>query len=559
MNTDAAILVTEDVNSVRLALVRMLSKIGFSEIYEAGTGKQALERLKNTRIDIVLLDVMMPEMDGHQVLKTMKADVNLRQIPVIMVTEVDNMASAVTCIKNGAEDYLTKSFNPVMLRARIFASLEKKRLQDIEKEYLKMYDSATGLPNQRYFLQRLTAQIHRSDRQPSLFAVLCVQIGTYKMIFESLGRKAANQYLENKAGQLKTLLPGDALLARTGEQTFSVLLFDLPSSAKGNTTAISVYEALSSPVNLADHEITGRVNVGLVYNNPPYKSVETMFRDSGLAASRAGLRGGFKIFDDTLHQEAMRRLALEPDLRRALNNHQFLVYYQPIVHIGNGNVAGYEALSRWIHPEKGMIMPDGFISMAEDTGLIIPLGNWILSEVCRQASKWEKKAGKTNDFTISVNVSAHQFADPNFLSMLQAAFEKTGASSRHICLELTETSLIENAARLTEILNELAHINVRTSIDDFGKGYCSLTYLNQFPFDTLKIDKSLIHGICDSPRNQAIVGSTIELAHRLGMNVIAEGLEERREAEILRDMGCEYGQGWYYSEPLSEEQAETLL
>ncbi|MFW5908305.1 MAG: putative bifunctional diguanylate cyclase/phosphodiesterase, partial [Desulfosalsimonas sp.] len=428
-----------------------------------------------------------------------------------------------------------------------------------EKEYLKMYDSATGLPNQRYFLQRLTEQIHRSERLPSLFAVLCVQMGKYNMIFESLGRRAANEYLETRAQQLRSILPDDALLARTGEQTLAVLLFDLPSAAKGNAAAIGIYETLCSSVNLAGHEITGRVNVGVVYNNPPYKSAEVMFRDSGLAASRAGLRGGFKIFDDTLHQEAMRRLELEPDLRRALNKSQFLIYYQPIVHMGNGDIAGYEALVRWMHPEKGMIMPDGFINIAEDTGLIIPLGNWVLYEVCRQAAQWGKKRNKKNNFTISVNVSAHQFADLNFLSVLQNALEKTGASSKNIKMELTETALIENAPRLAEILNELAQINVRTSLDDFGKGYCSLNYLNRFPFDTLKIDRSLIRGISAAPRNQAIVGSTIELAHRLGMSVVAEGLEELQEVETLQEMGCEYGQGWFYSEPLPEKQAGKLL
>ncbi|MFW6428383.1 MAG: EAL domain-containing protein [Desulfosalsimonas sp.] len=559
MNNDVAILVAEDVKSSRATMVKMLSKLGFSAVYEAETGRQALEILENTRIDLALLDVMMPEMDGHEVLKKMKADVNLRHIPVIMVTAVDDMDSAVTCIERGAEEYLTKPFNPVMLRARILASLEKKRLQDIEKEYLKMYDSATGLPNQKYFLQRLNEQIHRSDRHPSLFAVLCVQMGKYNMIFESLGRRAANEYLVKRAKQLRAILPDDALLARTGEQAFAVLLFDLSSAARGNAEAIRIHETLSSPVNLAGHDITGKVNVGVVYNNPPYKSAETMYRDSGLAASRAGLRGGFKIFDDTLHQEAMRRLALEPDLRRALHNHQFLIYYQPIVHMQNGSIAGYEALIRWIHPEKGIIMPDGFIPIAEDTGLIIPLGNWVLYEVCRQASEWEKQVGKNNHFTISVNVSAHQFADNNFLPMLQEALEKTGTNSRHISLELTETALIENTERLTEILNELSCINVRTSLDDFGKGYCSLNYLNRFPFDTLKIDRSLIRNIQMTPRNQAIVGSTIELAHRLGMNVIAEGLEKREEANTLHEMGCEYGQGWFYSEPLSEKQAGKFL
>ncbi|MCF8111290.1 MAG: EAL domain-containing protein [Desulfobacteraceae bacterium] len=559
MNNDVAILVAEDVKSTRATMVKMLSKIGASSVYEAGTGRQALEQLKKTKIDLVLLDVMMPEIDGHEVLKKMKADPDLRHIPVIMVTAVDDMDSAVTCIERGAEDYLTKPFNPVMLRARILASLEKKRLQDIEKEYLNTYDSATGLPNQRYFLQRLTEQIHRSDRKPSLFAVLCVQMAKYNMIFESLGRRAANEYLVKRAEQLRGILPDDALLARTGEQTFAVLLFDLPSAAKGNAAAIRIYETLSSPMNLAGHEITGRVNVGVVYNNPPYKSAEIMYRDSGLAASRAGLKGGFKIFDDTLHQEAMRRLALEPDLRRALNNHQFLIYYQPIVNIENKSVAGYEALVRWIHPEKGMIMPDGFIPIAEDTGLIIPLGNWVLHEVCRQVAEWKKQIKESNNFTISVNVSAHQFADPGFLPMLQGALEKTGASSRHISLELTETALIENTARLSEILNELSYINVRTSLDDFGKGYCSLNYLNQFPFDTLKIDRSLIRGIHMSTRNQAIVGSTIELAHRLGMKVIAEGLEKHEEVKTLHEMECEYGQGWFYSEPLPGKQAEKLL
>ncbi|MFW6080413.1 MAG: EAL domain-containing protein [Desulfosalsimonas sp.] len=559
MNNDVAILVAEDVKSTRGTMVKMLSKLGVTSVYEAGTGRQALEQLKKTKIDLVLLDVMMPEIDGHEVLKKMKADPNLRHIPVIMVTAVDDMDSAVTCIERGAEDYLTKPFNPVMLRARILASLEKKRLQDIEREYLNTYDSATGLPNQRYFLQRLTEQIHRSDRKPSLFAVLCVQMAKYNMIFESLGRRAANEYLVKRAEQLRGILPEDALLARTGEQTFAVLLFDLPSAAKGNAAAIRTYKNLSSPMNLAGHEITGRVNVGVVYNNPPYKSAEIMYRDSGLAASRAGIKGGFKIFDDTLHQEAMRRLALEPDLRRALNSHQFLIYYQPIVHIENKNVAGYEALIRWVHPEKGMIMPDGFIPIAEDTGLIIPLGNWVLHEVCRQAAEWKKQRKAGNNFTISINVSAHQFADPGFLPMLQGALEKTGASSRHINLELTETALIENTERLSEILNELSYINVRTSLDDFGKGYCSLNYLNRFPFDTLKIDRSLIRGIHMSPRNQAIVGSTIELAHRLGMKVIAEGLEKHEEVKTLHEMECEYGQGWFYSEPLPEKQAGKFL
>ncbi|MFO7930450.1 MAG: two-component system response regulator [Thermodesulfobacteriota bacterium] len=559
MNTDASILVVEDVSSTRFALVRMLMKLGFSLVHEAENGKQALELLRSSRVDLVLLDVMMPEIDGHEVLKIMKKDPDLRQIPVIIITSLDDTDSAVSCIEQGAEDYLTKPFNPVMLRARILASLEKKRLQDIEKEYLNLYDSLTGLANQRNFLRRLQEQINRSKRRPSLFAVISLHLGKYNMIFESLGRKAANDYLLKRSRQLENVLPEDAMLARTGEQNFAVLLCDLPSAARGNAYAIRIYETLSTPVNMSGHEIAGRVSIGVVYNQPPYSDAETMFRDAGLAASRAGLRGGFKIFDETLHQEAMRRLALEPDLRRALNNKEFQVHYQPIVSLKNGTLAGYEALIRWLHPEKGIIMPEDFISIAEDTGLIIPLGSWVLYEVCSQAAEWENIAGRSRSFTISVNVSAHQFADPGFLSVLQGALEKTGASTASINLELTETSLISNSEQLAEIMEELASIRVGTSLDDFGKGYCSLNYLNRFPFDTLKIDRSLIRRINRIPRNQAIVSSTIELAHRLSMNVVAEGLENIEEVEALQDMGCEYGQGWFFSRALTREKAEQML
>lgn len=559
MNIDASILVVDDVRSTRYALVRMLMKLGFSLVYEAENGRQALELLRGSRIDLVLLDVMMPEVDGHEVLKIMKEDPDLRQIPVIMITALDDTDSAVSCIEQGAEDYLTKPFNPVMLRARIFASLEKKRLQDIEKEYLNLYDSLTGLANQRNFLQRLQEQINRSNRRPSMFAVISLRLEKYNMIFESLGRKAAEDYLVKRSRQLGNILPEDAMLARTGEQNFAVLLFDLPSAARGNAHAISIYETLSTPVNLSGHEIAGRASVGVVYNQPPYNDAETMFRDAGLAASRAGLRGGFKIFDETLHQEAMRRLALEPDLRRALNNKEFQVYYQPIVLLKNRALAGYEALLRWLHPEKGIIMPEEFISIAEDTGLIIPLGSWVLNEVCSQAAKWENLTSRGCNFTISVNVSAHQFGDPGFLSVLQGALEKTGASNTRINLELTETSLIRNSEQLAEILDELARIRVGTSLDDFGKGYCSLNYLNRFPFDTLKIDRSLIRSINRNPRNQAIVSSTIDLAHRLSMNVVAEGLENIEEVEALRDMGCEYGQGWFFSRALTSKKAEQML
>lgn len=556
---DLTVLVAEDVRATRYVLVGMLKKQGFSKIYEAENGRQALERLKQSHIDLVLLDVMMPEVDGFEVLRAMKADRHLRLVPVIMVTANDDTDSAVRCIEMGAEDYLIKPFNPVMLRARIHASLEKKRLREIEKEYLRTYDSATGLPNQRYFIQRLTEQLHRDQRHPSLFAVLAVRTGKYHIIFETLGRRAADAYLLQRAEQLKGILPDDAVVARTGEQELGVLLFDLPSAARGDAAAVEITRLLTAPVYLEGHEFVGKISVGVAYNNPPYTSAETMLRDAGLAAARVGPQGGFKIFDDTIHREAMRRLEMEPALRQALSANQLTMRYQPIVSLKDGKIAGYEALIRWIHPEKGVIMPEQFIHVAEETGLIIPLGRWVLNEVCRQAACWQKGAGKGNHFTISVNVSAHQFMDPQFLSVLRSALEESGAKSEHINLELTETALIENPEHVAAVLAELRRLNVRTSLDDFGKGYCSLNYLHRFPFDTLKIDQSFIHRIDTNARNRAIVGSTVELAHRLGMQVVAEGVETSEEVETLRKLNCEYGQGWFYNAPLSRGRAGQLL
>lgn len=547
--SEEAILVAEDVPSSRHALVSMLKKQGFTKIYEAENGQQAIDILRSQGIDLVLLDIMMPEIDGLAVLKAMKADAGLRLVPVIMITAIDDMDSAVKCIEMGAEDYLIKPFNPVMLRARISASLEKKRLREIEKEYLRMYDSATGLPNRRYFVQRLTEQLHRSQRRPSLFAVLAVRIGKYPAIFETLGRKSGDRYILERAGQLKQILPDDAVIARTGEQTFGVILFDLSSPAEGNAAAKAISSTLACPVHLEGREFTGNIQVGVAYNDPPYSNAETMLRDAGLAAGQVDIRGGFKIFDDTIHQAAMRRLELEPALRRALENNQLIIHYQPIVSLQTGGIKGYEALVRWQHPEKGIIMPDEFIRLAEETGLIIPLGSWVIHEVCDQAARWQNDGSRDNHLTISVNVSAHQFTEPAFLSVIQSALQKSGVHSSCISLELTETALIENSQQVTEVLDELRRIRVRTSLDDFGTGYCSLNYLHRYPFDTLKIDQSFVRHIDSNCRNQAIVSSTIELAHRLGMQVVAEGIETESEVETLKQLNCEYGQGWFYGQP----------
>ncbi|MGM0452237.1 MAG: two-component system response regulator [Thermodesulfobacteriota bacterium] len=559
MIKDANILVVDDLTSSRYALVKLLEKQGFANVYEVENGKEALERLHKIPVDLVLLDFMMPEINGIDVLKIIKSDPLLAPIPVIMITVVDNTDETVRAIELGAEDYLPKPFNPVMLKARVKASLEKKRLRDIEKEYLRMYDLTTGLPNRRFFVDRLNEELQRSRSSHSLFAVFHIRLDTYDTIAESLDQKAAEDYILARAEQLSAILPANAEMARISDHVFAVLLFDLQSDANGNKTALRVYETLCRPMTLRGNDISSKIRVGVVYATGLYTEAEAMMRDASLAAGKVASSGGFKIFDDAMHKDALKRLRMEPELRRAMAENQFRLYYQPIVDLQSSAIVGYEALLRWLHPEKGMILPDEFIPLAEETRLIIPLGQWVVEEACRQAARWQKHNGGNNHrLPVSINISIHQLTDPDFIAHLQKGLAANATDGQNIHLEVTESGLIENPDQMETILNAVQQINVKTALDDFGKGYCSLSYLHRFPFDTLKIDKSFVHNLHRFPRNREIVNSTIDLAHRLGMAVVAEGIETGEEAGALREMNCEFGQGFLFNHPMPDNEAEKL-
>ena len=553
------VLVVDDIASNRHILVTHLKKQGISNVLQAENGREALEYLRTSPVDLVLLDVMMPEVDGFEVLEKMKKDENLRNIPVIMITALDDMKSAVKCIEFGAEDYLLKPFNAVLLRARVNACLEKKHLRDVEREYLRLYDFATGLPNRDLFLNQLADELRRWYRHRSLFGVLLIRLGRYQTILDSLGQGAGDAFLAAQGSRLKNQLPASALLARLGHNEFAVILNDLEHAADGNTWAQKIHQHLEKPLKIIDHEISGSVYIGLAFSPTGYNNPEHMLRDAGLAANQVEKRGGFQIFDQAMHKAAMKRLNLENDLRLALAGNQLLLYYQPIVSLGTQKIIGFEALIRWRHPQKGLVFPDEFISLAEETGFIVPMGTWVLEEACRQAAKWDLMPGDRRRLTIGVNVSAQQFTDKHFVNTVENALAKAQLEGSSLKLELTETALIDNPDQVQHVLSEVQKLNIKTALDDFGTGYCSLSYLHLFPFDTLKIDQSFVREIDMQQKNREIVHSTITLAHTLGMDVIAEGVETENEAQALAGMGCEYAQGLLYNAPLPVEDAEKLL
>ena len=559
MRHDAIILVADDLRNNRFFVVNHLKKRGFTQFFEAADGIEALACLENHKIDLVLLDVMMPEMDGREVLKTIKADKALRHIPVIMITALDDMDSTVECIETGAEDYILKPFNPVLLNARINASLEKKRLRDVEREYLRLYDAATGLPNKDLFIERLTEELERYRHHTSLFSVLVIRLERYRILMDSLGQVAGENYIRERAKLLAVFAPARSLVARLGRSEFALLIYDLNRPSEAISTARKLFEKLGETIVIEGHEITGKIQIGLTFSSTGYNTPQDFLRDAGLAANSASLETGYQIFDDVMHQAAMHRLILEPELKRAIDKQQLVLYYQPVINLKSRTISGFEALVRWEHPDKGLVSPDVFISLAEETGQILQIGKWVLEEACRQAAVWESADAASKDFSIGVNVSAQQFTKPEFLDIIERALNKARCRYSSIKLELTETAIIDNMQQVERVTEQLKGLEIKTALDDFGTGYCSLNYLHRFPFDTLKIDKAFIHNINSEARNGDIVQSTIMLAHKLGMEVVAEGVETRAEAEVLAGMNCDYGQGYFFSRPVPAEEATRLF
>lgn len=559
MIKDAKILVVDDIASNRHIVVTYLKKQGISNIFQAENGRKALEHIRSNPTDLLLLDVMMPEVDGFEVLEQMKKDQDLRDIPVIMITALNDMDSTVKCIKFGAEDYLLKPFNKVLLQARVFACLEKKHLRDVEREYLRMYDFDTGLPNRDSFLNRLAEELQRWRRHPSLFSVLLIRLGKYQTILDSLGPGAGNDFLVAQVNRLQNQLPANAILARLRQNEFGVIINDHDHIADGTTWAHKIHQNLEKPLTIMDHEISGSVQIGLAFSSTGYNKPEDILRDVGLAANQVGKKSGFQMSDQAMHKKALKRLELETELSLALAEQQLLLYYQPIISLTTEKIIGFEALTRWLHPTKGLMLPDEFIFLAEETGLIIPMGTWVLEEACRQAARWYSMLGNGYRMTIGVNVSAQQFIEKNFVDTVRNALAKVQLEGSRLKIELTETAIIDNPDQVKHTLGEVQKLNVKTALDDFGTGYCSLSYLHYYPFDTLKIDQIFIRDIDKRQKNREIVHSTITLAHKLGMDVIAEGIETEKEAQTLHNMGCEYGQGMLYNSPLPVEDAEKLL
>ena len=423
------------------------------------------------------------------------------------------------------------------------------------------HDVLSGLPNRALFLNRLAHSIARAQRRSTyLFAVLFLDLDRFKLVNDSLGHRTGDTLLVHIARRLEGCVrPGDTV-ARLGGDEFTILLDDLEDPADADLVAHRIQDALSHPFFVDRHEIVTSVSIGIALSTHGYLHPEDLIRDADTAMYRAKAEGKarHRVFDMEMHKDAVSRLKLEADLRRAVIRNEFEVHYQPIVNLGTGVVEGFEALVRWEHPDRGLVYPDEFIPVAEETGMINAIGWTVLRQACRQTVRWTRDFASQGPLRISVNLSARQFHQAELVRGVVSVLSESGLAPEALRLEITETALMEAASQSNVVLGALREHGIRVAIDDFGTGYSSLNYLHDFEIDGLKIDRSFI-GRIQPDIQPEIVQTILDLGRNLGMTVIAEGVETDLQLARLRELGCPYGQGYFFARPLDESAATRLL
>ena len=424
-----------------------------------------------------------------------------------------------------------------------------------------MHDSLTGLPNRALFLDRLWQCIERKDRERRLDAVLFMDLDSFKVINDSLGHRAGDELLVEVARRLESCLRARDTAARLGGDEFTVLLEGIDGPEDAVRVAQRIADELTVPFVLGEHEVVVTTSIGIALNAAASALPDDVMRDADVAMYEAKSEGKarFKVFNEEMYEKALRRLELENELRRAIEGGELRVHYQPKISLENGTIVGMEALARWEHPERGLIPPDEFIPLAEETDLIHPLGAWVLGEACGRAREWQDRYPHVGDLVMSVNISAKQFQQPELVADLTRILEQSGLAPHHLQLEITESVVTEDMDFTTRVMRELKELGVQLSIDDFGKGYSSLTSLKKFPLDDLKIDRSFVEDLGKSAQDAAIAKLVIDLAHVVGMQAVGEGVETTEQLRQLQNMGCDVVQGYYFYRPLTTDDATELL
>lgn len=575
------LLIVDDVADNRTMLKRFFDRRGY-DVMEAAGGRTALELIEQSPFDAVLLDVMMPEMDGFEVLRRIRAVHSPAELPVIMVTARVESADTVTALELGANDYISKPIEFRVVAARVqsqLARLQAERalvaqLAELERinrrlehevferqqseaaiRHMAQHDSLTGIANRSRFQDQLNGAIAAIDAGDGTIALLFMDLDQFKMINDTLGHRVGDLLLIAVSERLSEIASPDMTFARLGGDEFAAILHTGAGRVEASAMAERLTQTIARPFEIENHQLIVSCSIGIAVAPTDGRDAETLLANADLALYRAKseTRGGYRFFEKSMNESARARRQLEGDLHHALAQRQFELHFQPLLDLRSGTIAGLEALVRWKHPERGLVAPLEFIPVAEETGLIIPLGRWILQEACREASHWP--AG----MRVAVNLSPRQFRSGTLVEDVAAALVRSGLEHGRLELEITESVLLDDDRKTMAALHDLRKLGVRICMDDFGTGYSSLSYLRTFPFDKIKIDRSFVQDFPADVGCTAIIRAVIGLAATLGMVTTVEGVETEQQLECLRQEGCNEVQGYLISRPISAPDTRELL
>ncbi len=563
------ILVIEDEEFVRENILELLDAEGF-DVFGAQNGHIGVDLAKAKMPDLILCDVMMPGLDGYGVLTTIRQDPLMAAIPFIFLTAKAAKADFRQGMELGADDYITKPFTRAELLGAIGTRLKKQaaveELYHIELQqakaqldYLIHNDSLTNLPN-RLSLRERFKQVQPTDsNNEQLVTVLCVGIDRFNQINDNLGHAVGDLLIKSVAERLSACVGNQNTVARLNADQFAIILATVEHKKEAGNVAQTLLDSLSQTFRLAGQEIFITASLGIAVYPRDGGEVEELLNHANIAMAKAKQQGGdqYEYYTPAYNIGSADRLVLQSSLRYALERQELVVYYQPQVNLQTGEIVGAEALVRWQHPERGLVSPDKFIPIAEETGLIVPIGEWVLHTACKQVKLWQTEGFPS--LRVAVNLSSRQFSQIDLRHQLVQILIATGLDPKYIELELTESMLVQNTEVAIRRLNALKALGVTIAIDDFGTGYSSLSYLQQFPFDILKIDRCFIRNITENANNAAITKAIIEMAKSLNLKLIAEGVETEAELSFVCQHQCDGMQGYLFSRPIPAPEFHQLL